>query len=350
MPEVSRARPVLCARASSTDGASVALVGESDAFKYVQFRIEQVAPTDATILLLGETGTGKGIVAQAIHQRSRRRNARFVNVNCAAVPSTLAESELFGHERGAFTDARSAQVGRFELAHGGTIFLDEVGELPRSVQAKLLHVLQEGQFERLGSPRTIHVDARVIAATNRNLLDDIRRGRFRKDLYYRLNVVPITLPPLRERRGDLLLLTRHLVERLSRKYDRRIDVIPVSVLEALEAYDWPGNVRELENVLERAVIASESTLGLAEPLGRSPLDPVPSEITSLDLHGVERAHVMRVLGLRSWRIEGKYGAAAALGLRPSTLRSRMRKLGISRVDRESRNDHAESQDLKRELA
>jgi formate hydrogenlyase transcriptional activator len=342
MLEGSQARPVVYAREVSMDlGASVPLVGESDAFKYVQFRVEQVAPTDATILLLGETGTGKGMVAQTIHQRSRRRNARFVKVNCAAVPATLAESELFGHERGAFTDARSAQVGRFELANGGTIFLDEVGELPRSVQAKLLHVLQEGQFERLGSPRTIHVDVRVIAATNRNLLDDIRRGRFRSDLYYRLNVVPITLPPLRERAGDLLLLTRHLVERLSRKYDRHIGVIPVSVLEALEAYDWPGNVRELENVLERAVIVSAGTLGLAEPLGRSQLDPVQAETPSLDLRDVERAHVMRVLGLRSWRIEGKYGAAAALGLRPSTLRSRMRKLGISRTDRESRNEHGQ---------
>jgi formate hydrogenlyase transcriptional activator len=342
MLEGSQARSVVSAREVSMDvGTSVPLVGESDAFKYVQFRVEQVAPTDATILLLGETGTGKGMIAQAIHQRSRRRHARFVKVNCAAVPATLAESELFGHERGAFTDARSAQVGRFELANGGTIFLDEVGELPRSVQAKLLHVLQEGQFERLGSPRTIHVDVRVIAATNRSLLDDIRRGRFRSDLYYRLNVVPITLPPLRERAGDLLLLTRHLVERLSRKYDRRIDVIPVSMLEALEAYDWPGNVRELENVLERAVIVSESTLGLAEPLGHSPLDPLPAETPSLDLREVERAHVMRVLGLRSWRIEGKYGAAAALGLRPSTLRSRMRKLGISRADRESRNEHGQ---------
>jgi formate hydrogenlyase transcriptional activator len=342
MLEGSQARSVVCAREGSMDlGASVPLVGESDAFKYVQFRVEQVAPTDATILLLGETGTGKGMIAQAIHQCSRRRTARFVKVNCAAVPATLAESELFGHERGAFTDARSAQVGRFELANGGTIFLDEVGELPRSVQAKLLHVLQEGQFERLGSPRTIRVDVRVIAATNRNLLDDIRRGRFRSDLYYRLNVVPITLPPLRERAGDLLLLTRHLVARLSRKYDRRIDVIPVSMLEALEAYDWPGNVRELENVLERAVIVSEGTLGLAEPLGRLQIDPVQGETPSLDLREVERAHVMRVLGLRSWRIEGKHGAAAALGLRPSTLRSRMRKLGISRVDRESRNEHGQ---------
>ena len=348
MLEGSLARPALCDREACVDAGATSLVGESDAFKYVQFRIEQVAPTDATILLLGETGTGKGMIAQTIHQRSRRRNTRFVNVNCAAVPPTLAESELFGHERGAFTDARSAQIGRFELAHGGTIFLDEVGELPRSVQAKLLHVLQEGRFERLGSPRTIHVDVRVIAATNRNLLDDIRRGRFRSDLYYRLNVVPITLPPLRERPGDLLLLTRHLVERLSRKYDRRIEVIPHAVLEALEVYDWPGNVRELENVLERAVIASEHTLSLAEPLGRSQLDPVHAEIPSLDLHDVERAHVMRVLGLRSWRIEGKYGAAAALGLRPSTLRSRMRKLGISRVDCEARNEPPQGH-LKREL-
>jgi formate hydrogenlyase transcriptional activator len=340
MLEGSPRRPVVSVREVAVDGGAPPLVGDSDAFKYVQFRIEQVAPTDATILLLGETGTGKGLVAQAIHQRSRRRGGRFVNVNCAALPPTLAESELFGHERGAFTDARATQVGRFELAHGGTIFLDEVGELPRSVQAKLLHVLQEGQFERLGSPRTIQVDVRVIAATNRHLPDAIRRGRFRGDLYYRLNVVPITLPPLRDRPGDLEVLTRHLVARLSCKYDRRIDVIPGTVLDALAAYDWPGNVRELANVLERAVIASHGTLGLAEPLGRPPGDDLPPKLPTLDLQEVERAHVIRVLGLRSWRIEGQSGAAAALGLRPSTLRSRMRKLGISRADRELTAPHA----------
>jgi formate hydrogenlyase transcriptional activator len=312
----------------------LSLIGKSDAFKYVQFRIEQVAPTDATVLLLGETGTGKGVVAQSIHQGSRRRRARFVNVNCAALPPTLVESELFGHERGAFTDARATQVGRFELAHGGTIFLDEIGELPRSAQAKLLHVLQEGEFERLGSARTIPVDARVIAATNRNILDDIHRGRFRSDLFYRLNVVPITLPPLRDRLGDVPLLARHLVERLARKYNRQIDVIPTAIMEQLEAHDWPGNVRELENVLERAVIASSTgTLGLAEPLGAPEADPQPG-VASLALQEVERAHVLRVLGLRGWRIEGRQGAAAALGLRPSTLRSRMRKLGISRLDHE----------------
>jgi transcriptional regulator with GAF, ATPase, and Fis domain len=304
------------------------LVGESDSFKYVQFRIEQVAPTDASVLLLGETGTGKGVIAQSIHARSQRRHARFVNINCAALPPSLVESELFGHERGAFTDARQLQIGRFELATGGTIFLDEVGELPLAVQAKLLHVLQERQIERLGSPRSIRVDVRVIAATNRDITDDVRRGRFRSDLYYRLNVVPITLPPLRDRLGDVLRLTWHLIHRMGRKYGRTISDIPISVMSELEAYDWPGNVRELENVLERAVIASEhGVLTLAEPLRPVELAPISS---SLMLTDVERAHVLRVLGLRAWRIEGKRGAAYALGLKPSTLRSRMRKLGIHR--------------------
>jgi formate hydrogenlyase transcriptional activator len=317
------------------EGEGAALIGESDAFKYLQFRIEQVAPTDASVLLLGETGTGKGMVAHAIHARSQRRQGRFVRINCAALPPSLVESELFGHERGAFTDARAMQIGRFEVASGGTIFLDEVGELPRAVQAKLLHVLQEGQIERLGSPRTIRVDVRVIAATNRDIVEDVRRGRFRQDLYYRLNVVPITLPPLRDRFGDIQVLTWHLVNRLGRKYGRRVEEVPVAVMEQLEAYDWPGNVRELENVLERAVIAStDGVLTLTEPLGRADLDAatVPS---SLALNDVERAHVLRVLGLRAWRIEGKHGAASALGMKPSTLRSRMQKLGITRQDQDA---------------
>jgi formate hydrogenlyase transcriptional activator len=252
----------------------------------------------------------------------------------------LVESELFGHERGAYTDACTTQVGRFELAHGGTIFLDEVAELPRSVQAKLLHVLQEGRFERLGSPRTIRVDVRIIAATNRKIVDDVRRGRFRSDLFYRLNVVPITLPPLRDRLGDLPLLTWHMVERLGHKYGRSITVIPAPVMEQFEAYDWPGNVRELENVLERAVIASTNgTLALAEPLQRTEGEPLPS-LSSLSMVEVERAHITRVLGLRGWRIEGKNGAAAVLGLKPSTLRSRMRKMGICRLDADPQGSHA----------
>jgi transcriptional regulator with GAF, ATPase, and Fis domain len=312
------------------------LLGDSPAFCDVEARIDDVAATDATVLLLGETGTGKGLVARAIHQRSRRRAARFVHVNCAALPRTLAESELFGHERGAFTDANATQAGRFELAHGGTIFLDEVGELPLSIQSKLLRVLQEGRFERLGSPRTQHTDVRVIAATNRQILNDVRRGRFRQDLFYRLNVVPITLPPLRERLGDIPLLARHILKQLGRKYNPEFSLIPPEIIEQLEAYDWPGNVRELENVLERAVIGSRrGVLALAEPLKRTPTEGVPAATGSLKLRDVERAHLMHVLALSGWRIDGARGAAAALGLKPSTLRSRLAKAGLGRPTRAS---------------
>ena len=306
------------------------IIGASDALTYTRFRLEQVAPTDATILLLGETGTGKGLAAQSIHQLSARRHARFVSVDCTALPTTLIESELFGREKGAFTDARLTQIGRFELADGGTIFLDEIGELPPEAQAKLLRVLQTGEFERLGCPRTIMVNVRVIAASNRVLADEVRAGRFRRDLYYRLNVFPITMPPLRDRHGDVAVLTRHLVARLAEKHHKRVDVIPLGVLERLAAYDWPGNVRELENVIERAVVASsDTTLRLLEPLVPDPLDAVATAPTSM-LVDVERAHILRVLNYKGWRIEGTRGAAATLGLKPSTLRTRMQKLGIRR--------------------
>jgi transcriptional regulator with GAF, ATPase, and Fis domain len=310
---------------------SVELVGGSDAFRFMQFRVEQVATTNATVLLLGETGTGKGLTAQAIHRQSPRRDARFVGVDCTSLPATLIESELFGREKGAFTDARATQIGRFELAHGGTIFLDEIGELPPEAQSKLLRVLQHGEFERLGSPRTIRVDVRVIAATNRVLSEEVRAGRFRRDLYYRLSVFPITIPPLRERRTDIPALTRHLVNRLARKHQRRIDTIPLPVFETLAAYDWPGNVRELENVLERAIITTpDSMLRLLEPLTSEMLDAVPGAPTTM-LVDVERAHILRVLHACGWRIEGSRGAAALLGLKPSTLRSRMQKLGVQRT-------------------
>src|SRR5262245_25054059 len=219
----------------------VEFVGNSDAFQHMLMRLQQVAPTSATVLLLGETGTGKGLAACEVHRLSPRRDARFVGVDCSSLPATLIESELFGREKGAFTDARSTQVGRFELAHGGTLFLDEIGELPADIQAKLLRVLQHGQFERLGSPRTIRVDVRIIAATNRSLIDEVKAGRFRRDLYYRLNVFPITMPPLRERQCDVPTLARHLVKRLARKHHRHIDTIPRPVLETLTTYDWPGN-------------------------------------------------------------------------------------------------------------
>jgi formate hydrogenlyase transcriptional activator len=323
-PGVSPTMPV-----SPADGEEEVIVGESDALRYVMFRVDQVAATDATVLLCGETGTGKELLARAIHRRSTRRARPFVVVNCAAMPATLMESELFGRERGAFTGAHTSQVGRFELATRGTIFLDEVGELPLEVQPKLLRVLQEGQVERLGNPRTVDVDVRVIAATNRDLTEEVREGRFRRDLYYRLNVFPITLPTLRQRRGDIPLLVWHLVERLGRTLRRKIDSIPDDVMEALSAHDWPGNIRELENVLQRALIVSRGgALSLSEAW-QPALETVMSG-SSATLVDVERRHIVRVLDEVRWRIEGAGGAAQVLGMKPSTLRSRMLKLGVAR--------------------
>ena len=314
---------------SHHDAEEEAIVGESDPLRYVMFRIDQVASTDATVLLCGETGTGKELLARAIHRRSLRRGRPFVVVNCAAMPATLIESELFGRERGAFTGAHTSQVGRFELATKGTIFLDEIGELPLEVQPKLLRVLQEGQVERLGNPRTVDVDVRVIAATNRDLSEEVREGRFRRDLYYRLNVFPITLPTLRQRRSDIPLLVWHLVDRLGRTLRKKIDSIPDDVMEALRNHDWPGNIRELENVLQRALIVSRgSTLSLNEAW--QPALETPLAGTSAILTDVERRHIVRILDDVRWRIEGGGGAAQILGMKPSTLRSRMLKLGIAR--------------------
>jgi transcriptional regulator with GAF, ATPase, and Fis domain len=308
------------------------IVGSSDVLKYVMYRVEQVATTSATVLLLGETGTGKELIARAIHNESPRRHKKFVVVNCGALPPTLIESELFGRERGAFTGAHSSQAGRFELADGGTIFLDEIGELPLELQPKLLRVLQEGQFERLGGTRTVRTDVRVIAATNRNLVDDVRNGRFRQDLFYRLNVFPITLPSLRERRDDLPALLHHFCDRLGRQLGRPIERVAPGSLEALERYDWPGNIRELENVIQQAVILSRNgVLDLAgfsgQPIHRD-VHPVFEEPQALA--DVQRAHIQRILQRTHWRIEGASGAARILGLCPSTLRTRMRKLGIHR--------------------
>jgi transcriptional regulator with GAF, ATPase, and Fis domain len=309
--------------------SSALIIGNSGSMDDVRMRIEQVASTDATVLLLGETGTGKGLAARAIHERSRRARMRLAHIDCASLPATLIEKELFGHERGAFTDAVATQVGRFELANGGTVFLDEVGELPLELQSKLLRVLQTGQFERVGSPKTTTVDVRIVAATNRVLSDEVKRNAFRGDLFYRLNVFPITLPPLRTRRGDIAPLAEHLLRAIAQRHHREFDPISPAVMAELEAYDWPGNVRELENVIERAVIVSQGReLRLAESLAASAfVEPV----AGTSLIEVERAHITAVLERCGWRIEGVRGGARALGLKPSTLRSLMQRLGIGRA-------------------
>jgi formate hydrogenlyase transcriptional activator len=309
-----------------------AIVGASDVLKYVMYRVEQVAATSATVLLLGETGTGKELVARAIHNQSPRRNKKFVVVNCGALPPSLIESELFGRERGAFTGAHTSQAGRFEIANGGTIFLDEIGELPLDLQPKLLRVLQEGQIDRLGSARTVNVDVRIVAATNKDLVEGVRNGTFRQDLFYRLNVFPITLPALRERRDDLPALLRHFCDRLGRQIGKPVDRISPGTLQALEQYDWPGNIREFENVIQQAVILSRNgVLDLTNFAGvsiRPLVQPYPEQLEKLV--DVQRAHIQRVLEATTWRIEGHTGAAKILGLCASTLRTRMRKLGIRR--------------------
>ena len=324
-PAPTRLRPV----SGATQESDELVVGVSDAMRYVMFRVEQVATTDATVLLYGETGTGKELLARAIHRQSPRRAYPFVVVNCAAMPAALIESELFGRERGAFTGAHTSQIGRFELANRGTIFLDEIGELPLEVQPKLLRVLQEGQVERLGSPRTVDVDVRVVAATNRDLSEEVREGRFRRDLYYRLNVFPITLPSLRQHREDIPALVRHLVQRLGVSLRKQVDSIPEDVMAALAAYEWPGNVRELENVLQRAIILSRGSTLTSVDLGVPEIDGLPAP-ENATLTEVERRHIVRVLSGARWRIEGSGGAAQVLGLKPSTLRSRRRRFGVAR--------------------
>ncbi|MDH4232967.1 MAG: sigma 54-interacting transcriptional regulator, partial [Nitrospirota bacterium] len=306
------------------------IIGESEALSYVLYRVGQVAPTDMTVLILGETGTGKGRIAYAIHKASNRRKKPLIHVNCASLPANLIESEMFGREKGAFTGAEARQIGRFELAHQGTIFLDEIGELSLPLQAKLLRVIEDGEFERLGSPHTVKVDARIIASTNRNLEEEVRKGTFRQDLFYRLNVFPITVPPLRQRGDDVLLLVRHYVRKFGLKYKKNITTIPDATMDALKQYRWPGNVRELSNVIERAVITSRSTvLELAEKIDdASGMQAEQSKDKSLT--EVERAHIMRVLEETGWKIEGPKGAARPLKMNPSTLRARMRKLGIKR--------------------
>ncbi|NLC70682.1 MAG: sigma 54-interacting transcriptional regulator [Desulfuromonadaceae bacterium] len=307
------------------------IIGQSNALLHVFFRIEQVAPQDTTILLLGETGTGKGVIARAIHQRSSRSARPMITVNCMSLPANLIESEIFGREKGAFTGANERRMGRFELADGGTIFLDEIGEMPLDLQSKLLRVVQDGEFERLGSPRTIKVNVRIIAASNRDLEEEIRNGRFREDLYYRLNVFPITVPPLRQRKEDIPLLVNHFVVKFNKKIGKKITTVPQETMNALQEYHWPGNVRELESVIERAVITSQGAmLQVLDRFKTFPRNNDENEQEVKALAELERDHIVQVLQKTNWRIEGKNGAAALLDLNPSTLRGRMRKYGIHR--------------------
>ncbi len=302
------------------------IIGKSDAIKQVLAQVEQVAETDATVLVLGETGTGKELVTRAIHKLSPRKDRSMVKVNCAALPPTLIESELFGREKGAFTGAISRQVGRFEIADGSTIFLDEMGELPLDLQVKLLRVLQEGQFERIGGTQTITVDVRVIAATNRDLAKAVQEGKFREDLYYRLNVFPIFVPPLRERTEDIPTLAWTFIKEFGNTMGKRIETIPKKSMEALQRYPWPGNVRELKNVVEQAMIISkDKTLKVQIP-GISD----SGTHQKLTLETIERRHIFEILEKTEWRVSGRNGAAEILGLKPTTLEARMKKLGIKR--------------------
>jgi PAS domain S-box-containing protein len=304
------------------------IIGNSDALKYVLYRVAEAAPTDTQVLILGETGTGKELIARAIHNLSSRSKRALVKVNCAALPASLIESELFGHEKGAFTGADVRRVGRFQLADGATLFLDEISEIPLELQPKLLQVLQDGEFEPLGSSKTLRVDVRIIAASNRDLEDEVNHGRFRQDLFYRINVFPFTVPPLRHRKEDIPLLVKWFVDRFNRKMDKNITSIPKALIKHLQAYDWPGNVRELENVIERAVITSKvSILKLTDNL------VIPAKVRSRaklkeTLTEVERAQILNTLENTGWKIEGTNGAAGVLGLAPSTLRDRIKKLGI----------------------
>ena len=302
------------------------IIGNSDVIKRVLLRVEQVAVTSSTVLILGETGTGKELIARAIHNSGSRRNRAMIKVNCAALPAALIEAELFGREKGAYTGAATRQMGRFEAANGSTIFLDEIGDLPLELQAKLLRVIQEGQFERLGSPHPVDVDVRVIAATNRNLALAVKEGRFREDLYYRLNVFPISVPPLRERREDIPLLVSAMVAEFSRNFDKKIERIPKKSMDAMELYQWPGNIRELRNVVERAMILSNGPTLVVDVPDISAAISAPS----LSISEIDRRHIVSVLEKTSWRVRGKNGAAEVLGLKPTTLDSRMKKLGIKR--------------------
>jgi transcriptional regulator with GAF, ATPase, and Fis domain len=317
------------------------MVGESEALSKVLDDVREVAATDATVLILGETGTGKELIARAIHQASRRGQRQLIRVNCAAIPATLIESEFFGHEQGAFTGATKKRDGRFALAHGGTIFLDEAAELPLDLQAKLLRVLQEGEFEPVGSSQTRKVDVRVIAATNRDLEKSVRDGKFREDLYYRLNVFPIQLPPLRERRADIGILATAFARKYAQRMGRTLEPLSEDCLRRLEAYSWPGNVRELQNIIERAVITSrDGRLNLDRALPES-VNAIATALTNgenvnhrvrtaKELEELERQNIIAALDSADWKIAGAKGAAQLLGMKPTTLSSRIKALGIER--------------------
>jgi transcriptional regulator with GAF, ATPase, and Fis domain len=322
------------------------IIGSSPALESAFADVQQVAPTDSTVLVLGETGTGKELIARAIHNISPRCGRPFVKLNCAAIPFDLLESELFGHEKGAFTGAIAQKIGRFDMANTGTLFLDEIGDIPLALQPKLLRVLQEQEFERLGSCRTHHVDVRLIAATHRNLTDMVRRNEFRSDLYYRLNVFPVTLPALRERREDVPLLVAHFVELFARRMGKQIRDIPQSTMDALTDYSWPGNVRELQNLVERAVIRSTDGV-LPNPLPGSPNhheNPASVPVTQGVFMDSQREVILQMLDTCGWIIGGPRGAARRLGLKRTTLIAKMKKLGISRpISRDERRHVTEHQ-------
>ena len=309
------------------------IIGNSPALESVLEQVEQVAPTDSTVLIQGETGTGKELIARAVHNLSARCGRPFIKLNCAAIPFDLLESELFGHERGAFTGAIAQKIGRFEMADKGTLFLDEVGDIPPGLQPKLLRVLQEQEFERLGSTRTQQVNIRLVAATNRNLAGMVKRNEFRSDLYYRLNVFPVPLPPLRARREDIPALVEHFVEIYSRRMDRQIEHIPPETMAALCSYQWPGNIRELQNFIERSVILSSGS-ALHSPLASLDAAAETESVEAITLEQAERDHIRKILEQTRWVVAGPNGAAARLGMKRSTLYFRMQKLGISRADKD----------------
>jgi formate hydrogenlyase transcriptional activator len=315
------------------EGQFEQIVGRSGALRRLLKQVETVAATDSTVLIEGETGSGKELVARAIHDLSARQGKTFVKLNCAAIPTGLLESELFGHKRGAFTGAIADRIGRFELANGGTVFLDEIGEIPLEIQPKLLRVLQEREFERIGSSYTLKTDARLIAATNRELAQMVEAQKFRADLFYRVNVFPIRVPPLRERREDIPLLVRHFVQQLGRRMGRKVESIPSETMDALTRYDWPGNVRELQNLIERALIISTGSVlkvPLEEIKSRGAASHPPLTSKGRTLEAADRAHILEALQASGWILGGPDGAAERLGLKRSTLQFRMKKLGITK--------------------